>query len=90
MTQGRIGSYIFIDNSSGSPQTYNEIQIADGISNTYYLANSALPGSIRAHVNGIRHPISDDTSATDTVTFSDVPASGDVLMFDYELELASS
>lgn len=82
-----IGEIIF-SSDEGAPQVYNETQIADGVSLTYYLLNVAVAGSIRVYINGIRQPASDDAAPTDVVTFSSAPALDAVLVFDYELETA--
>lgn len=71
----------------GMPQTYNEVQYADGTSTTYHLVNYANPSTIRVYKDGIRLPATDDLVATDEVTFDSVPALDAVLLFDYELEI---
>lgn len=73
--------------AGGVPQVYNETQTADGVSLTYYLLNFANPGTIRAYINGIRQPASDDIAPTDIVIFDVAPAAGALLLFDYEMEL---
>lgn len=71
----------------GTFQVYNETQEADGTSTTYYLINTANPGTIRVYVNGIRQTATDDVAPTDIVNFVSAPAAGAVLMFDYEMEV---
>jgi hypothetical protein len=65
---------------------YNEMQTADGTSLTYYLTNYAVPSTIRVYIDGIRQPASDDAAPTDEVIFTDAPAEGALLLFDYEME----
>lgn len=87
--QGRITAASNIAISVFTPiNVYNETQIADGVSLTYYLANYAAPSTIRVYIDGIRQPASDDAAPTDAVTFDVAPDLGAVLLFDYEMDLA--
>lgn len=72
----------------GAINVYNETITADGSSLTYYLLNIAAPSTIRVHIDGIRQPASDDSAATDVVSFSVAPNLGAVLLFDYEMDIA--
>lgn len=84
--QGRITSAVNV--AIAIPfNVYNETQVADGISTIYYLANYATPGAIRVYIDGIRQPASDDSAATDVVTFTTVPTLGSLLLFDYEMDI---
>lgn len=88
--KGRITAIgeIAFTSDGGTPQVYNEVQIADGISLTYHLMNYANPGTIRVYKDGIRLPAADDAAVTDEVIFDSAPALDAVLVFDYELETA--
>lgn len=62
----------------------NEVQIADGSSSTFYLANWPQEGSVAAYVNGSRE---NPSVSGDAVTFSGTPPVLGRLQFDYVAEL---
>lgn len=61
-----------------------EVQIADGTSATFYLANWPDAESVAAYVNGVRE---NPTVSGDAVTFAGVPPVLARLQFDYIAEL---
>jgi hypothetical protein len=65
---------------------YNEEVKATGAT-TYYLANYAIPGSLRVYINGILQPVTDDTVPSDIVTFATPPALGALITFAYDVEI---
>lgn len=72
----------------GAVNVYNETASGDGSTTTFYLANVAVPSTIRVYIDGVRQAASDDTDPTDTVIFSSAPFNGASLIFDYELFIA--
>lgn len=72
----------------GAVNVYNETASGDGSTTTFYLANVAVPSTIRVYIDGIRQAASDDTDPTDQVVFSPAPFNGAALLFDYELYVA--
>lgn len=67
--------------------TYNEVQTGDGTTTIFYLANYALPGTIRVYIDGILQPVTDDTAPSDTVVFTTPPDAGAVITFSYDVEI---
>lgn len=72
----------------GAVNVYNETASGDGSTTTFYLANVAVPSTIRVYIDGVRQAASDDTDPTDQVVFSPAPFNGAALLFDYELYIA--
>lgn len=62
----------------------NEVQVADGSSTTYYLANWPDTASVAAYVGGTRQ---DPTVSGDAVAFASAPALHAKIQFDYIAEL---
>lgn len=62
----------------------NEVQIGDGSSTTFYLANWPDEGSVVAYVGGHRE---DPTVSGDAVIFPSAPATFTKIQFDYVMEL---
>jgi predicted GH43/DUF377 family glycosyl hydrolase len=86
--RGLITAIVNVPVSIPAPviNTYNEEITATGAT-TYYLANYAVPGSLRVYINGILQPVTDDTVPSDVVTFATPPAPGALITFAYDVEI---
>lgn len=77
----------------GSNSTYNEAPIGDidGINTVFVTANNFVAGSTRVFYNGIRITLGSGKayteSATNQITLSFAPQSGDELILDYDIAL---
>lgn len=67
--------------------TYNETQLGDGSTTIFYLANYALPGTVRVYIDGILQPVTDDLVPSDIVIFATAPAIGALLTWNYDVEI---